>query len=1244
MPRRSWRLAALLLVLAAPLRAQSADVIRGRVTNAAGVAIVDAAVTATTASGGLRRQARTDPDGRYTITFPRGEGDYVVLVTALGFAPRRFQLKRLADEEILVGDVVLSRVAAVLESVHVVAPREKVTRAEANAPDVGGTEQAAVGGLVPGRQQGDLNALMATIPGMTPIPGADGDPAGFSVFGLSPDENATVLNGLPFAGVALPRDADVSATVVTSPYDVSRGAFSGAQVSVRTRSGSNFISRSTSLNVDRPSLQWTGPPGHQLGHPYAAASLGGAWTGPIVVDKAFYNIAYQVGKRTSDLQNLLNAGPAALQAAGIAADSVTRFRSVLSQLGIPATAGGSPANSRATDSGSLLASFDFSPASAASHAFGVVFGATWDRDETIAQLPTDVPARAGRSQTWNANAQVTHSAYVGEVVLSETALGIAASTSTGAPFTRLPSGTVRIDSRLDENTLGLASAGFGGSPLLPVDAHSAEWSIVNQSSWFSRDNRHRLKATVELHRQAQTDDRRTTRLGAFDFNSLTDLEAGRPAQFIRSLGGGPQHVAETTGALSLGDAFKVTPDLQVQYGVRVDANHYSDRPPADTQAFGILKVKNERTPELVSVSPRFGFSWAYGRMPRVEEFAGAVTVPRTIVRGGIGVFQTVPGPSTIASALQSGGNNGSLRQVRCIGDAVPIPDWAEYLADPATIPTSCADGSSGSSFASSAPQLEYFGPGFRAPRSVRGNLQWSGPVLRNLFNATLEAAYSRNQHQRSFVDRNFAAIESFQLPAEGERAVFVKPEDIVPGSGAVALSGSRVTPAFSHVVENVSDLHSSSGQLRVTVSPTRVSTGVTWNLSYVLASTRQQTRGFSSTVGNPLAVSWGRGDLDARHAFTYNVAFNLFDVVRLAWSGRTASGFPFTPMVAGDVNGDGYLNDRAFVFDPQSVVDTVTTVGLRALLEHGPSSVRKCLMAQVGRLAARNSCESGWTSTATMALTLNPLRFHLPQRASVGVVVDNPIGAADLLLHGANGLHGWGSYARPDQTLLVVQGFDPLTRQYRYGVNRNFGSSRQLGSFGRSIAVTLTLRVDLGPSRERQGLTELLNRGRKNNAPRVSAALLKATFGSGGIVNPLAEILRNGDKLHLDGAQADSIATMNVALTGKLDSLWAAFASYAAAVPVEYDQGELYARYRSARRASVDALSAMVPSITQVLREDQQRQLAPAVARFLDLRYLAAIRAGTEGNSAAGPFANPAWPSVGSSGMGQRTDIIITRP
>ena len=150
--------------------------------------------------------------------------------------------------------------------------------------------------------------------------------------------------------------------------------------------------------------------------------------------------------------------------------------------------------------------------------------------------------------------------------------------------------------------------------------------------------------------------------------------------------------------------------------------------------------------------------------------------------------------------------------------------------------------------------------------------------------------------------------------------------------------------------------------------------------------------------------------------------------------------------------------------------------------------------------------------------------------------------------------------------------------------------------------------------------------------------------GNGGVVNPLSQLIRDGDKIHLDGPQADYVANMNLAFTGALDSVWTDFATYASLVPVGYNQGEVYAQYKRARRASIDLLIAIAPRIRRILTGEQQRLLSPAVASFLEPRYLAAIRDGSEGNSPAGPFGSAAWAGAGSTGTGQRTDIIRTRP
>ena len=54
------------------------------------------------------------------------------------------------------------------------------------------------------------------------------------------------------------------------------------------------------------------------------------------------------------------------------------------------------------------------------------------------------------------------------------------------------------------------------------------------------------------------------------------------------------------------------------------------------------------------------------------------------------------------------------------------------------------------------------------------------------------------------------------------------------------------------------------------------------------------------------------------------------------------------------------------------------------------------------------------------------------------------------------------------------------------------------------------LRFDIGPTRERQALTQMLDRGRTLDGNKAPEAMLKA-FGPIGISNPMAAILRPSD-------------------------------------------------------------------------------------------------------------------------------------
>jgi hypothetical protein len=183
--------------------------------------------------------------------------------------------------------------------------------------------------------------------------------------------------------------------------------------------------------------------------------------------------------------------------------------------------------------------------------------------------------------------------------------------------------------------------------------------------------------------------------------------------------------------------------------------------------------------------------------------------------------------------------------------------------------------------------------------------------------------------------------------------------------------------------------------------------------------------------------------------------------------------------------------------------------------------------------------------------------------------------------------------------------------------------------------------VDVGPTRERQDLTQLLDRGRTTSGQRAPEQFLRAFYGSGGVMNPMAQILRAADTLQLTPTQADSIAVLNHEYTVKLDSIWSPVIKYLANLPDHYDQDQAYDRYRGAREASVDALIRVAPDIKSLLSPSQIRKLPTFVTPFLDTRYLASVRSGTSGVG-LGMMMMPGGMAVPAAmGAGDKVQVII---
>jgi hypothetical protein len=1108
----------------------------------------------------------------------------------------------------LVADARLSVIQ--LDTVSVVAPVQQRINRNSQTPDVSGTERPISPANLPAELQGDIAAMAASLPGVVLVPGLDGGPDAFSVLGLGADQNSVTLNGLQLGANGLPRDASISSSLTTSPYDVSKGGFSGANFNIRSGSGSNFRSRGMSFVGSAPQMQWTDPAANALGTKSTNLSLGGMASGPIKLNKAFYNVSFQLGRQSRDNQTLLGTGALGLQTAGIAADSVSRFLDILRRTGVPSV-NRQFGSERLSDNGSVFGSIDISPPNSSSgQAFGVTFNGNWGRQSPIGGSVTQLPSSSGDRTNWGGGLQARHNGYFG-LILSETSAGVNVSRDYGSPYLDLPSGRVRVNSEFDDGTSGVQTLTFGGNQGLSSTSRSVGATAQNNLSWFDDANKHRIKLTTELAYSGSTQNQASNLLGSYFFNSLEDLDAGLPASYSRTLTARRRSTGQVTGSLAIGDSWRKTTDLQIQYGLRIDASRYTRTPeynPAVEREFG---RRNDRVPTPISLSPRVGFSWTVGQSREISAFSGASRIPRAVVRGGIGVFSNGSNAGQIGSALDNTGLPNGVQQIYCVGPAVPAPDWTLYATSPSSIADRCADGTTGTVFSNSAPNVTLFADGFRPQRTVRTNLSWNGSLLDGRYSTSIEGTYSLNLDQQRSVDLNFAPLERFGLADEAGRPVYVDPTSIVPTTGSIASRDARVSQSFSRVSEVRSDLESRTAQLSVRLSPIpRGPTKFGWSLAYTYQHIREQVSGFSSTAGNPLGVEWARSG-QGPHQITYNLRYNFFSAVMVNLNGSFRSGNAFTPTIAGDINGDGYSNDRAFIYAPSRATDPALAAGMAQLLSSTSSSARDCLEKQLGRIAARNSCRGPWTSNASLNVTLDRAKFRMPQRASISFSLSNPLGAADLLVNGSGNLHGWGQNLSPDQALLYVRGFDPSTRRYTYEVNQRFGATRpQFLVLRNPATLTASVRYDLGPMRERQSLQMQLGSGRTQPGTRFPEQGFRA-LGSSGMPNPMATILRQQDSLHLTSRQADSIAAMNRRYTYRTDSIWVPVARYLAALPVRFDADAAYDRYLQARHAQIDMLIGLVPTIRALLTDEQRRKLPPQIVNVLDPRYLVSVRNGT---------------------------------
>lgn len=1187
------------------------DVIRGRVTTDSGLAIAGANVAVTMAPDRVTQFDTTDPDGRYDVVYEKGTGDYLVHIAFPGRQTFRKRITRVGSDSVFSVDAVMKATAAAqqLAPVRVQATRSRANR-DGSSPfriaGVGAAEQTpgGVNGFVAPDLIANVEAVVASLPGVNAVPGG-----GVSVLGLAPGQNSVTVNGLAFAGGSVPRGARTSTQVSTSTYDPARGGFSGAQTRVSLAPGSITTTRQAFVTLDAPQLQAADRVARRAGNTFTAADINLGTDGATNMDRWVYNTGIEYKRQLSDVTSLLTADAELLQRFGVARDSVARLLSTLNALGIPATAGGIP-TSRVTDHASFMGRldrpmFDYSTFTPLNTTWGLSGYANWTRRGALSLIPTVTPAHGGESRQINAGGQYLYSAYFGKLrdQLTELRTGVSVTRSENDPYLRLPDGRLLLSSSLANGTNGIASLGFAGNSALESRNQTRTWQTTSETHFFWKGRAaHRGKLYVESRLDDYFQQSAANRFGSFGFNSIADLEANRPASFSRTLFAPARTGGQWAGALALSDQWRKSDRFTLLYGARAEANRFTGVPAHNPQIETIFGARTDHAPNGWRVSPRIGFNWLATRTARqagssgyFSSLGGFSSMPRGVLRGGIGEFRQYLEPALLADASTATGLPNSVQQITCLGPAVPVPDWQNWFAGLSSLPTSCVGPPTILRFADASPAVQLFDRDFKPSRSWRGNISWGSAIKKVMY--SVDAIYSLNLDQPSSVDLNFDAAPEFGLASELARPVFVPESSIVASSGVVAAAAARRNASFASVMSRRSDLRGWARQLSVRARPGTGFIGSRYVIdgTYTLTQTRTQARGFDGAAfGDPSAITWARSDYAPTHEIYLQAGYAMRWFAITA-AGKVSSGLPYTPMVGSDINGDGLANDRAFVHTSGTAGDAALVQGMQTLPASTSGNARDCLAAQSGRVAARNSCEGPWF--ATMNMSLSP-SYRLTQkvkalrRASVTLNFSNPLAGVDQLLHGDK-LHGWGAQPFPDRVLYYVRGYDSVANRYRYEVNPRFGDTRARShSFRDPFRVTLDVRLDFSRDREAQQLDRILNPGRLGNPGKKldEAAIVKRYCGN--LPKWYDEIIAQTDSLLLTRDQVEALRSAGADYTVRIMTHWGAWAKEMAGVPDRFSSTDLLKRQNK-----------VINDGWEIARQDAQRVL-PTILTPMQLKLL----------------------------------------
>jgi hypothetical protein len=631
-----------LAAMAASIPAISQEItssIRGNVVSADGSPVSGVSVVVTHVPSGSKSNFQTNASGAFVSRGLRPGGPYTIEVAASdNYSGQKYENVFLNVSEPLPVTIRLAAAGASFEEIEVTGQRVQSLR-DGGTTSYGAlriSELPSIGrDLKDTIRQNPFVDVGTGSAGSLSIGGANNRFNSLTVDGLRQDDDFGLNgNGYPTQRSPISIDTVEQVSVSSAPFNVEYGKFTGGQINVVTKSGTNefhgsgfYQFRNENLAGDK-SVDIDGNERDvdlgDFSNKFYGATLGG----PIIKDKLFFFAAYEKFEGTTPLTIGATGSGAASEVRGVNQADVERIDEIASRVyGIDNQFGDTGGIDESDEKILLKIDWNINDNHRA-------FASYQRTDGNSLSLTDHGGTRFGyKSHFYNRSEKLE--AYNFQV-FSDWSDNFSTEVKIGRKKNETGQVGLALDQGIGEIQIATTDNGSNGIVYLGID-DSRHSNALNNTTWQAKVKADYLTGNHTFSVGYELDSVDVFNLfiqetrGEWRFDSIEDFEAGTPNRLIYSnaVTGNPDDGAAqfnlTTHTAYLQDRWDVNDRLTLTGGIRLDVWQQDKAPNLNENFVARNGFANDATLDGITlIQPRFAFNYDFDE--------------RTLIRGGVGIF------------------------------------------------------------------------------------------------------------------------------------------------------------------------------------------------------------------------------------------------------------------------------------------------------------------------------------------------------------------------------------------------------------------------------------------------------------------------------------------------------------------------------------------------------------------------------------------------------------------------------